>query len=314
MQTAGRRRTNWAIAASIAAHLGLLTAVLLQRPTLKIPVEPGGPPVAIIPILIMPRTPAPLAGHGARPAPIQLHRRPQRNLPAETPVAPLVVPTAKPAEVATPAPAAASPRIAAPAPAPPEAVRATLRATLGCNEARLAGLSREERAGCLERLGRGAGDAPYLRRPSHRARPRPCRKLAPSRWRARKPPSAGRRRPRRPPRPSRRTTAANRTSPPTPCRRTPTRPASAPPRCWGRCRHRGVAAPRNRHANPGLWRIGRRSTRRMQKAGRRRTTWAVAASLAAHLAVLVMALLQRPNAPLPMVRRPRRRRWSSRCF
>jgi len=162
MLTATRRRTNWAIAASIAAHLGLLTAVLLQRPTLKIPAEPGGPPVPIIPILIMPRTPAPLAGHGTRPAPIQLHRRPQRNLPTEVPVAPLVVPQVKPAESAPVAAAAGPPKIAAPAPAPADAVRATLRATLGCTEARLAGLSREERAGCLERLGRGATEAPYL--------------------------------------------------------------------------------------------------------------------------------------------------------
>jgi len=162
MQTAGRRRTNWAIAASIAAHLGLLTAVLLQRPTLRIPAEPGGPPVAIIPLLIMPKTPAVLSGKGAKPAPIQLHRRPQRNLPRDIPVAPLVAPLAKPAEAARPEPAAAAPRTAAPASAAPDAVRATLRATLGCNEARLAGLSREERAGCLERLGRGAGDVPYL--------------------------------------------------------------------------------------------------------------------------------------------------------
>jgi hypothetical protein len=162
MQTARRRRTQWAIAASIVAHLGLLTAVLLQRPTLKIPVEPGGPPLAIIPLLIMPKTPAPLAGRGTRPAPIQLHRRPQRNLPAETPVAPLVVPTVKPAEAAPPAQAPVAQKAPQTVQAPPDAVRATLRATLGCNEAKIAGLSREDRAGCLERFGRGSRDDAYL--------------------------------------------------------------------------------------------------------------------------------------------------------
>ena len=161
MQTAWRRRRSWGIAASVVAHLGLLAAVLLQHPTLSIPDDPGGPPQAIIPLLILPRTPAPAPGHAARPTPIQLHRRPQRNLPAEAPVPPLVVPVAKPVE--TPAqvqaPATLKPTQAPPAPA--DAVRATLRATLGCTESRMASLSRDERAGCQERLGRGAHDEPY---------------------------------------------------------------------------------------------------------------------------------------------------------
>jgi hypothetical protein len=41
-------------------------------------------------------------------------------------------------------------------------VRATLRTTLGCTEARMAGLTQEDRASCLERLGRGAREAAYL--------------------------------------------------------------------------------------------------------------------------------------------------------
>lgn len=165
MLTAIRRRRSWAIIASIAAHLGVLIAVLLQHPTLKIPVEPGGPPVAIIPLLILPRAPAPATGQGLRPAPIQLHRRPQRNLPLQTPIAPLVLPTAKPSGASTPAVASASPREPQqPLPAP-DAVRTMLRTTLGCTDARMAGLSREERAGCLERLGRGARDEPYLAQP-----------------------------------------------------------------------------------------------------------------------------------------------------
>jgi len=41
-------------------------------------------------------------------------------------------------------------------------------------------------------------------------------------------------------------------------------------------------------------------TVRRQTARRRRGTWAIAASALAHVAVLIMALLQRPNAPLPI--------------
>jgi hypothetical protein len=162
MLTARRRRGAWAIAASVVAHLGVLTAVLLQHPTLTIPEEPGGPPQAVIPILIMPRTPPPVAGRGARPAPIQLHRRQQRNLPLESPVAPVVIPPPKPAEAPPQPPGPPAAKEPQPPPPPSSAVRATLRTTLGCNDVRL---SRDERAGCLERLGRGAHDAPYFSQP-----------------------------------------------------------------------------------------------------------------------------------------------------
>ena len=163
MPTARRRRTSWAIGASIVAHLVVLVAVLLQRPTLRIPVEPSGPPEAIIPILILPRAPAPAAGHGSVPAPIHLHRRPPRNAEDFPPIAPLIVPTEeKPAEAPAPQRVEAAPRpLAAPA-IPPDAVRATLRATLGCADSKLAGFTREERAGCAERLGRGARDEAYI--------------------------------------------------------------------------------------------------------------------------------------------------------
>jgi hypothetical protein len=162
MQTVRRRRTSWAVAASVAAHLGVLIAVLSQRPTLRIPVEPGGPPEAIIPLLILPRTPPPVAGQGPSPTPIQLHRRQRRSTPEASAVAPLVAPRARPVETQAPAAAPAAVR-PSPQPAPPaEAVRATLRTTLGCTEARMAGLTQEDRANCLERLGRGAREAVYL--------------------------------------------------------------------------------------------------------------------------------------------------------
>jgi hypothetical protein len=162
MLTALRRRRTWAILASVGAHLGVLTAVLLQHPTLVIPVESAGPPEPIIPVLIMPRTPPPAAGQGVRPAPIQLHQRSLRVAPAETPVAPLVVAAPKAAPAPTQAPVAIAPKEPPQVPAPPDAVRNVLKTTLGCADARL---SRDERAGCQERLGRGARDAPFFAQP-----------------------------------------------------------------------------------------------------------------------------------------------------
>ena len=169
MLTAMRRRSAWAVAASVLAHLGVLIAVLLQHPTLIIPVEPAGPPEAIIPVLILPRTPPPVAGRGAKPVPIQLHRRALRNQPAETPVAPLVLPATKPTETPAPAPSPTATREAQPAPPPADSIRATLRASLGCNAPIL---SREERTRCQERFGRGAHDEPYLVQPLSGAKQR----------------------------------------------------------------------------------------------------------------------------------------------
>src|SRR5689334_23140010 len=104
MQTAARRRTTWAVAASVLVHALVVTVVALQSPMLRIPPEPAAPPIAVIPVLLLPRTP-PAAGHQA-PAPIRLHRRPQPFLP----------PDVRPAPIAPPAPAAVQ---AAPAPKGP---------------------------------------------------------------------------------------------------------------------------------------------------------------------------------------------------
>ena len=161
MQTAKRRRTIIATAVSAVAHLMVLTIVALQAPMLRMPPDRAGPPEAIIPILIMPRTPP--AAANARPAPIRLHRRPQRNLPPDAPVTPL------PAPAPTPAPAA--PRPTAPVsvhPAPqPEGpkgdVKAALRhSTVGCANDLAVGLNRSERELCDEKLGKGAKDAEFI--------------------------------------------------------------------------------------------------------------------------------------------------------
>ncbi|MGH6964047.1 MAG: hypothetical protein ACREE0_06160 [Phenylobacterium sp.] len=162
MQTARRRRTIIATAISAVAHVAVLTVVALQAPVLRMPPPERGPPEAIIPILIMPRTPPP-AGTNARPAPIRLHRRPQRNLPPELPVAPLPAPA--PAPSASPAPARPqAPIHPAPQPEGPKGdVRAALRhSPVGCANGLSVGLNRAERELCDESLGKGARDAEFI--------------------------------------------------------------------------------------------------------------------------------------------------------
>jgi hypothetical protein len=152
------------VAASVAAHLAVLAIVALQQPTLTVPVEPSGPPEAIIPVLLMPRTPPPApAQDGARPAPVRLHQRALRNLPAELPVRPVTLAAAKPVAAPPQPDAPGQTRAAQAPPSPPvDAIRATLRTTLGCNSA---ALSRDERARCQEQFGRGAHDAAYIAAP-----------------------------------------------------------------------------------------------------------------------------------------------------
>jgi hypothetical protein len=163
MHRARRRGTTWAIAASTIAHLAMLVVVLLQRPTLSMPEQERGPPEAIIPILIMPRTPPPAAGRPSPPAPIRLHRRPQRFVPPEVPTAPIAPPAP------LPAPAPAAPSTAPPAfhPAPrPEGPKGDLRAALrqgapGCANPDAVGLTQAERDLCSEKFGKGAKTAAF---------------------------------------------------------------------------------------------------------------------------------------------------------
>ena len=76
MKTALGRRTGWAIAASVLAHLAVCVIMLLQKPILPPPQDFSGPPEAIIPVLIMPKTPPAAAGQKAQAPQIRLHRRP----------------------------------------------------------------------------------------------------------------------------------------------------------------------------------------------------------------------------------------------
>jgi hypothetical protein len=165
MQTANRRRTSWAIAVSVIAHLAVGVVLLLQKPTLPPPPDLGGPPEPIIPILIMPRTPPPAAGSPqAKPAPIRLHRRPQPFLPPEVPTAPIAPPA--PAASEPTAPPARGPVALHPSPLPegPKGdVRTALRqGPVGCANPLAAGLNRSEREHCDEVLGKGAKDGPFL--------------------------------------------------------------------------------------------------------------------------------------------------------
>jgi hypothetical protein len=161
MLTATRRRTIWAAAVSVIAHAVVLTVLALQKPMLLMPPEQAGPPVPIIPILLVPKTPPPVAGQKQKPQPIRLHRRPQRFVPPEVPTIPIAPPT----------PPAAGPAAKAPVtvfhPAPlPEGPKGDVRTALrqgpvGCANQLAVGLNKAERDLCDEKLGKGAKTAPF---------------------------------------------------------------------------------------------------------------------------------------------------------
>lgn len=164
MLTARRRRTTWAIAASLVAHVAVTVVVLLQHPQLVMPVEDRGPPVPVIPILLMPRTPPPAAGRQAQPQPIRLHRRPQPFIPPDAPVAPIAPPEPVTAPNAPSAPKAPPSLHPAPQPEGPKGdVRTALRqGAPGCANQDTVGLTRAERDLCNEKFGKGAKTAPFL--------------------------------------------------------------------------------------------------------------------------------------------------------
>ena len=165
MRATRRSRNGLIVAASVAVHAALLTLLALHAPRLRIPHEVAGPPEAVIPVLIMPRTPPPAAAPGTqpKPQPIRLHRRPQRFAPEDTDVKPLVAPTV---EAKPTAPAAPGPRTITLPSQNEDAVavnaRKALRGKLGCANANLLNLSRAEREKCEEELAAGATQSDYL--------------------------------------------------------------------------------------------------------------------------------------------------------
>lgn len=163
MQTARRRRTTWAIGASLIAHLAVGLFLLAQHPTLTMRIGEQGPPQAIIPILLMPKTPPPVAGKLVPRQPIRLHRRPQPFVPPDVTPAPIAPPTPPAAALTPPAPKAVPALHPAPMPEGPKGeVRTVLRqSAVGCANPNAVGLTRAERDICDERLGKGTKDAPF---------------------------------------------------------------------------------------------------------------------------------------------------------
>jgi hypothetical protein len=144
------RRTSAIFAASLAGHAALVALLLLHAPELRVPIPESGPPQAIIPVIIIARTPTPPNSSAAsRPSPVRLHRRPQRFVLEDLPLAPLVSPLAAPT-TSRPAQVAAELE---------SNVRAALRSRLNCDSPTL---TRDEREACRRRFAAGAQDAPFL--------------------------------------------------------------------------------------------------------------------------------------------------------
>jgi len=135
--------------ASAVAHIVLLAIAYAWRPTIPIPETPEVPSPDAITVQLVRLAPA--AGRQAARLPLRLHRVPQAPSQAGPPIAPL------PAAPAQPGPSTA----------PAATVGADLRAGLrrgaaGCANMAAVGMSRDERDGCNERLGRNATGEPFL--------------------------------------------------------------------------------------------------------------------------------------------------------
>lgn len=167
MSPTDRRRLTVVLAASGVGHLAVLSLLALSRPA-QPPVE--APPVfevEVVPVFMPPRqdrATAPVRATAIRPL------RPRRVLrPDEiTPVAPLV--TSSAAAPTAPVGPSPGPSSASSAGAPADLRNALRRGVVGC--ANLALLSKDERQGCLEKLGAGAKDAPFIPPPIARDKSR----------------------------------------------------------------------------------------------------------------------------------------------
>ncbi|WP_411288463.1 hypothetical protein [Phenylobacterium sp.] len=158
MQPIRRRGRTAAVALSAAAHAAVLAVLAAHTPLLRLsPETDPGPPEAIIPLLILPRTPPP-PGTAGPPTPVRLHRRPPRAPTEELPVAPLIAPLATP----SPAPAVTGPvTVAAPPDPMAQNASAALRGKLGCMSAGLLGLTRAQLEACEDELAKGVRQAEF---------------------------------------------------------------------------------------------------------------------------------------------------------
>lgn len=155
MRRVDRRRLTIVLAASGVAHLGMFALLALKPPQLGLTEPPPIFEVEVVPFVMPPRQDhaAPARSLASRPL------RPRRTLrPDETTtVAPLVTRQA-------PASNEEAGLLPVPSPAPPGAStdlrNALRRGAVGCANPTL--LSKAEREGCLEKLGAGAKDAPFI--------------------------------------------------------------------------------------------------------------------------------------------------------
>jgi len=160
MPAGPRTRKYGIVAASVAVHAVLATLLVLNAPRLRVPKMQSGPPEAIIPVLIMPRTPPPAAQPGAAPTQIRLHRRQTRFSDPTPPVAPLVAPE-QPETATRPATTPGPKTLTLPAYEDALAANArnALRGRRNCDDP---GLSRLEREACQDRLFSSGRDAPPM--------------------------------------------------------------------------------------------------------------------------------------------------------
>lgn len=153
-----RRAVIGVLIASGFAHLGVLGLLALVQPELRQMAPPPVFDVEILPRLLP--SPARPTDEAAPTRPLQV--RPPRNARSAQDVPPLVIPERSIAPPGKAAPAGP----ATPAPVPSDVRDALRRGPVGCANPDL--LSKEERDACLERLGAGAKDAPFIEPPMSR--------------------------------------------------------------------------------------------------------------------------------------------------
>lgn len=164
----GTNHRRWipVVAASVAAHMGLLALLALKTPTFRTQAAP--PPtfeVTVVPRFVPPQT---LKDEQRTPPPRSPPLIPRRVVAPDTPlpVAPLIAPAA-------PVRAGEGRGVNLhPAPFPPgpkDQLRNALRGSpAGCANADSVILNKAERENCLERFGKGAKDAPFIEPPMSR--------------------------------------------------------------------------------------------------------------------------------------------------
>jgi len=155
MAAGGRRTLIPIVAVSVAAHLAVFGLLALARPKF----DHTAPPPPVFDVLIAPRFARPPAQ--AEPAPSRPLRARRAVAADRSPIPPLRLPESA---IAPSAPAASTEPTMPTAPVAPARLKDALRrGPVGCANPSL--LSREERDACLERLGAGAKDAPFIEPP-----------------------------------------------------------------------------------------------------------------------------------------------------